>query len=129
MVLTEPELFDFLKEYYYPDLVMSESMYSAFDCYSIKSTAYIELKSRNTHYDELLIEKMKYEAIVSQAKHYGLRPYYINSTPEGIWAFKLAKLPAPKWESRPMPATTEFENNDKINKIVGYINIKDGVEL
>lgn len=128
MVLTEPELFQWLKHFYYPDLVMSEDQFSSHDCISDKHNYFIELKSRHTHYDDLLIEKAKYDSLFYRAKK-GYKPIYINATERGVWQFNLKDLPEPKWEVRIMPANTEFTERVEIDKIVGYFNIKDGIWL
>lgn len=129
MVLKEPELFAFLKEFYYPDLEMSTDKYSKHDCISQSHYSYIELKSRNTHYDDLLIEQIKYYAILEAASDLKLNPLYINSTPEGIWSFSLEDMPVPEWEERWLPAKTEFPNGGNKTKVVGYLHVKDGVKL
>ena len=128
-VLEEPQLFSYLKEFYYPDLRMSNSQFSSFDCISDKQKLYIELKSRQTHYDTLLIEQIKYEAIKGAAYFLGMTPLYINSTPEGIWQFVLSTLPEPMWEDRDLPATTEFAARGNKLKVVGYLHISDGERL
>lgn len=128
-LLKEAELFDFLKEFYYPDLRKSESKFATFDCISDKHRLYIELKSRNTHYDALIIEKIKYEAIKQAAYFLGHTPVYINSTPEGIWQFVLSVLPEPEWEDRWLPQNTEFTNKGNKTKVVGYLHISDGNKL
>ena len=79
MVLKEPQLFDYLKEFHYPDLRKSEDEFDTFDCISDEFRMYIELKSRNTHYDDLLIEETKYRALMMSAANYGLVPWYINA--------------------------------------------------
>ena len=129
MVLTEPELFHYLKEFYYPDLEMSTDKHSKHDCISDGYGLYIELKSRNKHYDDLLIEKVKYDAIFEGAIKHKYLAYYINSTPEGIWSFNLAELPVPEWEERWLPQNTEFSARGNKTKVVGYLHIKDGVAL
>ena len=129
MVLTEPELFHYLKEFYYPDLKMSTDKHSKHDCSSRKQRLYIELKSRNTHYDDLLIEKIKYEAIRNVAYFLGYSPLYINSTPNGIWSFDLNQMKEPVWENKWLPAKTEFPSGGNKTKVVGYLHIKDGVAL
>ena len=127
MLLTEPELFDFLKEFYYPDLQMSSDEYSHYDCISKEHKLYIELKSRYTHYDDLIIEWIKYEALNKAASLHSCIPVYINATPKGIWKFELwADL---KWETRSLPATTEFPNKNNKDKLISYLHIKDGVRL
>ena len=129
MILKEPELFSYLKEFYYPDLRMSDSQFSKHDCVSDDARVYIELKSRNTHYDDLLIEQIKYNAIFEVAVSIGYKPFYINSTPKGIWSFDLDALPFPKWEDKWLPQNTEFSARGNKTKVVGYLSIKDGIEL
>ena len=129
MVLTEPELFAYLKEFYYPDLEMSEDKHSKHDCISKDLKLYIELKSRNTHYDDLLIEKIKFDAICEQAKALNNLPLYINSTPQGIWKFHLNPTKPPVWEERWLPQNTEFSARGNKTKVVGYLHIKDGQQL
>ena len=125
-VLREPELFDYLKEFHFPDLSKSEDQFDSFDCMSVEHKMFIELKSRKTHYDDLLIEEHKYSSLIMAAGIRSLTPWYINSTPQGIWGFNLSALPMPKWEDKWLPITTEFLNKKSRSKPVGYFNIKDG---
>jgi hypothetical protein len=91
--------------------------------------AYIELKCRKTHYNYLMIERYKYDRLVEQAKEMNYNPVYINSTPEGVWAFNLNYV-QPRWYMKDnLPKTTEFENNEKVTKEVGYLNVEGGVRL
>ena len=130
MVLKEPELFSYLKEFYYPDLEASDDKFSKYDCISNAERLYIELKSRNTHYDDLIIERIKYDAIIKEAaKRDYYYPLYICATPEGIWKFDLFLLGDIKWEERWLPQNTEFSSRGNKTKVVGYLNIKDGQEL
>jgi len=125
--MREQELFDYLKSSHFPDLVRSENIYDHFDCTTDDKNLYIELKCRHTHYPDLLIEEMKYRRLINQA---GDRtPYYINSTPEGIWAFDLSRVPEPAWQERRMPATTEFYDTRKIMKLVGFLHLDYGLSL
>jgi len=117
--MKEQELFDWLKSNYYSDLTRSSKTFDHFDCTT--DSLYIELKCRYTHYPDLLIEEMKYRRLVNEAGK--LTPYYINSTPEGIFSFNLSKLPEPEWADKWMPTTTEFANTKKIMKKVGFLDI------
>lgn len=126
MELKEPELFDYLKEFHYSDLEKSDE-FDTWDCVSLEHKMFIELKSRKTHYAELLIEEMKYQALVMAAGMRSLTPWYINATPEGIWGFNLATLPAPTWADKWLPNTTEFSNKSSRNKLVGFFKVEDGV--
>jgi hypothetical protein len=127
--MNEVILFDFLKMNLYPDLERAPGIYDAFDCISAKAAHFIELKCRQTHYSTLLIEQMKYQKLISQAYHRDLLPFYINSTPLGIYSFDLTDMPEPKWVTHQMPATTEFDRNEKVDKIVGYMDIEEAVKL
>jgi hypothetical protein len=101
----EQELFDYLKGTHFPDLEKSEGVYDSFDCSTNEKNLYIELKCRHTHYPDLLIEEMKYRRLINQAG--SLTPYYINSTPVGVYAFDLSRVPEPAWSEKWMPTTTE----------------------
>ena len=128
MVLKEPELFEYLKEFHYKDLEQSDE-FDTWDCISREHKMFIELKSRKTHYPDLLIEEMKYRALIEAAGIRSLTPWYINATPEGIYGFNLTTTPEPKWEGKWLPNTTEFSNKSNRTKLVGFLKIEDGVLL
>ena len=124
--LKEPQLFDYLKENYYSDLEKSEE-FDNWDCISLEAKMFIELKSRKTHYPDLLIEESKYQGLLLAAGIRSLTPWYINSTPAGVWGFNLTDIPQPKWEEKWLPITTEFENRTKRTKLVGFLKLEDGI--
>jgi hypothetical protein len=127
--MNEQELFEFLKVEYLPDLTKSEGQYASFDCMSKDSNLYIELKCRHTHYEELLIEKSKYARLLGEAREKNMIPMYINSTPEGVWAFNLNEIDI-NWDFRDnLPVTTEFENNERVRKVIGYLPTRKGKQL
>lgn len=127
--MNEELLFTFLREGYYPDLSKAPGIYDAFDCISVQAGHYIELKCRGTHYDTLLIEEMKYRKLITQAAERNLVPFYINSTPEGIYSFDLMDVAEPVWYVQYLPATTEFDRIEKVDKLVGYLPIEEAVQL
>lgn len=119
--LQEAQLFEYLKTYHYNDLIKSGNTYDTFDCVSQKAGVYAELKCRRTHYPDLLIEKSKWDNLVLHAHSQDLDAWYINSTPEGIWGFHLQYEFEPRWESKQMPVTTDFSNNNWVSKVVGFL--------
>jgi len=127
--MKEQELFDWLKAEKFPDLVHSPEEYDGFDCISEKEKLFIELKSRRTHYPELLIEKMKYDFLLEESAKLGLSPWYVNSTPEGIWAFALLDLKDIEWDEKWLPSTTEFANKNNKMKMVGFIPVDKGFRI
>ena len=128
--MKEIDLFNILKICFMPDLEKSESQYSRFDCFSSKWKLDIELKCRRTHYDELLIEKDKYDALLKRAEENGTRPFYINSTPQGIYAFALDEFNDLQWEMKGgLPKTTDFYDNRRIVKEVAFLPIYAAIKL
>lgn len=127
--MNEKELFQFLKSKYLPNLQKTNGQYDCFDCICKDKNLYIELKCRQTHYEDLLIEKSKYDRLQYEAKENKMIPIYINSTPKGIWAFNLKKVQI-AWELKDnLPSTTEFENKERVIKEIGFLSIRKGKQL
>jgi hypothetical protein len=125
----ERDLFEALKKNLVPDLEKAQDQFSKYDCYSNEHKIYIELKCRKSHYNELVIEKIKYEGLLNKSKVSGVDPVYINSTPFGVWAFRLNDLEEPSWTTKDMPRETDFKRTHMITKQVGYYDIKSGVNI
>lgn len=127
--MKESELFDFLKQNYIEDLTLSEDKFSRWDCTSERYKYRIELKCRNKHYNELLLEKDKYFAMINSYLDTNYRPLYINSTPNGIFVFDLSKI-TPSWiTDNRMPKTTEFEQTDRVEKTYALISILEAKKI
>lgn len=128
--MREQELFEWLKTAHFHDLTRSEHEYDGFDCQSEHYKLFIELKSRNTHYPDLLIEKKKCDYLIEHAEKLGLEPWYVNYTPEGVFAFALKTLLSTiDWKEKWLPSTTEFTNKSKTTKVVGFLPISTAVKL
>jgi len=126
----EQELFDWLKVGHYSDLEKSSNEYDGFDCVSNEFQMFIELKSRLTHYDTLLLERKKFDFLVVTAETLGYQPWYINSTPLGVWAFPLNSVVKDlEWVDKWLPATTEFQNKSKTTKLVTFLPLESGIKL
>jgi hypothetical protein len=121
--LKEKTLFDWFKDTRFSD-IQQTSKYSYTDAYIPSLNVYVEFKCRREHYDALLIEKAKWKYL-----HKLSNCRYINSTPRGIYSFNMSVMAQPSWHMRVMPRTTNFENKDKIIKEVGYLHIRQAVEL
>lgn len=131
--MNEQQLFDWLKTNHYPDLTKSESEFDGFDCQSDEHKLFIELKSRKTHYDDLLIEKYKFDFLVTEAGKLSYTPCYVNYTPQGVYFFDLDFILKAGvdlgWHDKWLPITTEFANNNNRLKKVGLLNTKLGTKL
>lgn len=101
---------------------------SSWDCFSERKRHRIELKCRDKHYSNLLIEKKKYDKMIAECKKNNEVPVYINSTPEGVYAFDMRKHNG-IWEIKSMPQTTQFANRARVPKEIGYFYINEGHTL
>jgi len=122
--MKEQDLFDYLVNNYYPDLVKAKSKMSRWDCYSPETSHRIELKCRAAHYDTLILEKKKYDAMILKCNDNLDIPMYINSTPEGIYSFNLFEI-KPKWEVKYLRKTTTFTNANQIPKEIAMLPVID----
>jgi Holliday junction resolvase len=125
--MTEQGLFDYIKATYLEDLEKSEHVYEYIDATSNGYRLTIELKCRHTHYDKLILEKDKYESLVNRANDLGFTPFYINSTPKGIYAFNLRIIKV-KWTTKRLPSST-VDNGPAIDKEVALLHIDKAVKL
>lgn len=121
--LTESVLFSMLKNELIPDLEKTEGV-SRWDGYSAKHSMAIEIKCRRAVYDDMLIEKDKYDF---------LRAFrncrYIVSDPVGIYSFDLKIIEPAGWYPHYMPFTTEFLDTEKVVKMVGYLPKKYAINI
>lgn len=117
----EVELFEALKAVY-PDLTPLSATDRAD---GITSDAYIELKCRRTHYPTLMIEKHKWDYLADIRARTGARTLYINATPSGVYQWDLGALNEPEWLLRWLPDKTDFAGAKKIEKPVGFLDVKD----
>ena len=124
----EQELFAWLQQEIYSDLLICKNPLSRWDCYSPGRKHRIELKCREKHYPDLLVEKKKYDAVIAECKKHDDVPVYINSTPKGIYAFDMRTHDG-IWEFRGMPKTTQFASRQFVQKEVGYFYIDQGHTL
>tara|TARA_B110000285_G_scaffold203670_1_gene239980 strand:+ start:15337 stop:15717 length:381 start_codon:yes stop_codon:yes gene_type:complete len=122
--LNEKQLFEYIADCCYPDLVKAKKQMSRWDCYSPESRHRIELKCRRVHYETLIIEKPKYESIIKKCKDNNDVPIYINSTPMGVYRFNLSNFD-PVWETKYLNKTTDFTNRAVIPKEIYMLPVID----
>lgn len=120
----ETTLFEYLQLNHYPDLVKARKQMSKWDCYSPSELHRIELKCRGKHYDTLILERKKYDAMIEKCSDNDDLPIYINSTPEGIYRFNLYDV-KPEWSVMKLRKTTQFDNKQKVPKEIALIPVID----
>lgn len=75
----------------------------------------MEIKVRNEYYNEKIIEKYKYDKLMTQNNC--MKFYYVFDE-KGNYLYHLDNLKLEPSEQLECPATTSFENTDKISKQV-----------
>ena len=121
--LKEHELFDMVKGKLIPDLTPIDPA-SRCDGYSKELEMAVELKCRRAVYEDVLVEKTKYMFLQAFAN-----ARYIISDPSGIYSFDVKLIQPAGWYPHYMPNTTEFADNTKIIKIVGYLPKRHSINI
>ena len=118
--LKEADLFQLLQGYWTSIIDLNkDNPNSEIDWYLQDENIFIEAKCRNKHWDHLLIERRKWNALMQKDN-----AFYINSTPKGIYVFDIKELEEPVWDYNTMAKSTYFEgSNTKIEKDSGYYPI------
>ncbi len=85
-----------------------------------------EVKVRDAHYPDLLLEKKKYNSLKKKAEETGATIMYINTTPEGTFIFNLSKIINSdiKWIKEDHWKSTTDKSLGKISKSIIYIPIE-----
>ena len=101
--------------------------YLQFDAYD--KNYIVEIKARRKYYKTQIIEFSKYAFNSYFSKLHDREFIYAVSINNDLYIFNITKLEQNNydfnWEWRKQPSTTDFENNDKIMKYVGYLHLKD----
>lgn len=126
--MNETQLFWRLKDAYFPD-IEATTAWGTYDCLSHSRKILIELKCRRRHYEELIIEREKYEKLLLLSALRKYRALYICSTPKGTYSWNLNELTEPDWFYVELPAVTDFEGEEKRVKEVGYLKISLAIKL
>ena len=122
--MNEKALLEWLIKNVDSSIKQAESKFSRFDAYSKKKDMYIELKSRNKHYADLMVEKKKFDALMELGD-----ALYICSTPNGVFQWTLTKDMKIDWITKRMPATSHFGKREWIDKEVGFLMINKAEKL
>jgi len=127
----EKELYNALQQII-PDLLSYKKQSSTYDCFSETLNMQIELKCRRRHYDDLMIERGKWDRLLQESKTNGTRSIYLNSTPNGVWAFDLNHIDESggmTWSLKTLPVKTQWDKGQTKRKEVSYLHISMGKDI
>ena len=71
-----------------------------------------------------MIEKHKWDYLAAIRARTGARTLYISATPKGVYEWDLGALEAPEWALMRLPDKTDFAGAKKIEKLVGFLDIR-----
>ena len=115
-----------------------DDKFSRYDAFDTKNGIMLEIKCRNKHYDDTLLERIKFDWNKKYARDNNLEFMYAVSMPykkgHKVYLFDPIVMEDEdeydfKWHTRKLPAQTEFARNEWIDKEVGYLNVKDALVI
>lgn len=119
MKAEERILIEELEELSGKTITQMDNVYSSYDAYSDNSI--IELKIRNKVYDKKMIETDKMDRCLRIAKSKDKDFVYVVKDNSGIYYLNISKnedrIKATEAVSLFCPRTSEFDNNNKVNKL------------
>jgi len=113
-----------------------DNKFSRYDAFDTESGIMLEIKCRKRHFDDTLLEKMKYDWNKEFAKENDFGFYYCVTMPHpkgtAVYLFDPLALEDEdeydfKWHTKKLPAKTEFGRSNWIDKEVGYLHIDDAL--
>ncbi len=110
-----------------------DDKFSRYDAFDPELGIMLEIKCRNKHYDDTLLEKMKYDWNKQYAIDNDFVFLYAVAMPtkegETLYIFDPEAMDNEgydfKWHTKKLPAKTEFGGSEWIDKEVGYLHIDD----
>tara|TARA_A100001391_G_scaffold144434_1_gene102097 strand:+ start:498 stop:902 length:405 start_codon:yes stop_codon:yes gene_type:complete len=122
--MTQTEIIDKLNSIYPGlDLVEVSDPYSSYDA---ENERYIvEVKSRDKKYDSWIIERKKFDSNLLYSMNKNKMFVYLTEHKGKIMTWNIHNLLNSLydfgWTKMELPATTEFDDKEKIQKEVGYL--------
>ena len=137
-MMNEKKLIELLNTNENYNFVAMDDKFSRYDAFDTENGIMLEIKCRKKHYDDTLLEKMKYEWNKEYALENDLSFMYAVSMPyksgHKIYLFDPIIMEEEdeydfKWHTRKLPAQTEFSRTEWIDKEVGYLNVEDALAV
>ena len=134
--MTENKVIEVLNNIGYSFEPMSDK-FSRYDAFDKDKGIMLEIKCRNKHYPDTMMEKMKYDWNKEFAKEHDFEFLYAVTMPTGsckscLCLFDPVNMEEEeeydfRWHVKKLPENTEFRGRNWIDKEVGYLHIKDAL--
>jgi len=122
--MTQTEIVAKLNELY-PDLNLVECEDQFCFCDAESDDYIVEIKSRDKEYSSWIIEKSKFEKNLVKSVETTKKFIYLTEYNGKIMTWNIHNLVRKnydfQWREMPMPETTEFDANNVIPKVVGFL--------
>lgn len=118
------------------NFVPMDNKFSRYDAFDTENRVMLEIKCRGKHYDDTILEKLKYDWNKEYARDNDLEFIYAVSMPckggHKIYLFDPINMEKDdeydfKWHTKKLPANTEFRGSNWIDKEVGYLHVDDAL--
>jgi len=120
------------------DFELMDDKFSRYDAFDKERGIMLEIKCRNKHYPDTLLERRKYDWNKKFAKDHDLDFLYAVSMPTTkpnnyvVYVFDPINMEEIddydfKWHTKKLPQNTEFKGREWIDKEVGYLNVDDAI--
>ena len=134
-MMNEEKLIDLLNSGNDYNFVAMDDKFSRYDAFDTENGIMLEIKCRSKHYDDTLLEKIKYDWNKQYAEKNDLEFMYAVSMPfkggHNIYLFDPLIMEEEnydfKWHTKKLPAKTHFASKEWIDKEVGYLNIEEAL--
>jgi hypothetical protein len=113
-----------------------DDKFSRYDAFDPDLGVMLEIKCRKKHYDDTLLEKIKYDWNKQFAIDNSFEFLYAVSMPDkegdhNIYLFNPIDLEGAEydfgWHTKKLPKNTAFRGREWVDKEVGYLHIKDAL--
>jgi len=122
--MTQTEIVVKLNELY-PDLNLVECEDKFCSCDAEGDDYIVEIKSRDKEYRSWIIEKSKFKSNIVKSVEKTKKFIYLTEYNGKIMTWNIHNLVLEnydfQWTEQPMPKTTEFDSNNVIPKVVGFL--------
>ena len=123
--MTQTEIVVKLNELY-PDLNLVECEDEFCSCDAEGDDYIVEIKSRDKEYRSWIIEKKKFKSNIVKSVEKTKKFIYLTEYNGKIMTWNIHNLVLEnydfQWTEQPMPKTTEFDSNNVIPKVVGFLD-------
>ena len=130
--LASTYIISYLNDLAHTNLTLTDEQFAHYDAED--KNYLVEIKIRNAHYDDCLVEYEKYAKNMENAFFADKMFLYVVATNTHIYVFNMSNLKKSgydfKWTTKELPKNTHFGGKEtKKDKIIGYVRADQGLSF